>query len=135
MSGLSSFFAQYYSKATGKTYGYALKAFFKSVYGEDADYRECAEKYFDENRDYESDIRTFFATINERPPKSVNMMLAGVKSYLMENDVELKQMFWRRLRRRIRGTRAVTQDKVPSNAELRSRLIHMPRALNDTNNG
>jgi hypothetical protein len=44
----------------------------------------------------------------------------------MENGVELPGLFWRRLRGRKKGSRALTLDKVPSNAELRKVLNHMP---------
>jgi site-specific recombinase XerD len=44
----------------------------------------------------------------------------------MENKVELSQLFWRRLRGRIRGSQAVTSDKVPTNTELRMIMSHLP---------
>ncbi|MEM2027605.1 MAG: site-specific integrase [Candidatus Bathyarchaeia archaeon] len=39
--------------------------------------------------------------------------------FLMENDIELPALFWRK------GSRALMLDKVPSNAELRQILNHM----------
>lgn len=53
-------------------------------------------------------------------------MLAAVRSFLIENDVELPQKFWRRLIGRARGSRALTHDKIPSNVELRRVLMHTP---------
>jgi len=61
----------------------------------------------------EEDIKRFFASIKDNPPKSIHTWLAAVKSFLIENDVELPQKFWKRLSRRIRGSRAVTEDIVP----------------------
>lgn len=68
----------------------------------------------------------FFAAINAKPPKSVRLMLASVRSFLIENDVEFSQKFWRRLIGKVRGSRALTLDKVPSNVELRHIMLHMP---------
>lgn len=52
-------------------------------------------------------------------------MLAAVRTSLTENGVELPQLFWRRLRTRKKGTKALTMDRVPSNVELRRILTHM----------
>jgi site-specific recombinase XerD len=53
-------------------------------------------------------------------------MLSNVKTFLIENDVELPQKFWRRLSRRVKGSRAATQDRVPTTQELKTILTHMP---------
>lgn len=114
------------SKATQWTYKSALKRFFQSVYHEeDVVVEEYCDKYFATKRDYEEDIKRFFVSIKGKPPKSVQTWLAAVKSFLMENDVELPQKFWKRLNKRIGSTRAVTEDDVPSNVQLRQILSHM----------
>ena len=114
------------SKATAYTYKSALKKFFQSVYHEeDVDVEEYCDKYFETKRDYEEDIKRFFVSIKAEPPKSVQTWLAAVKSFLMENDVELPQRFWKRISKRIGSTRAVTEDIVPSNVQLRQILSHM----------
>ncbi len=56
----------------------------------------------------------------------MKVKLAAAKMFLLENNVELPQKFWRKLRRRTKGTRALTLDKVPSNVELRKIMMHMP---------
>jgi len=88
--------------------------------------QEYAERYFSEKREYEEDVEKFFISIKERPPKTIILMLSGVRTFLAENDIELKQTFWRKLRRRIKGSRARTKDKVPSNKELRRIFMHLP---------
>ena len=108
----------YSSKKTVESYKYGLKTFFNVIYGEGT-LESNAERYFQEKRDYEKDMQTFLAHIKERPPKTIGLLLSGVKVFLMENKVELSQLFWKRLRRRVKGSRAVTEDKVPSNVELR----------------
>lgn len=118
--------ALYQSPSTKKTYRWAIKEFCKSVYGEVTDLEEAVEKYFSEERDYDSDVKRFFSKINDRPPKSVRLLISSVKTFLLENRVELRELFWKRLSRRIKGSRAISQEKVPSNAELRRILTHLP---------
>jgi len=117
----------YQSKSTIYSYRWGLTAFFKAVYGEnEAKLEELGERYFNQKRDFERDVQDFFVTIKGRAPKSVRLMLTAVRSFLIENDIELPQKFWRRLRKRVKGSRALTLDKVPSNVELRRLLMHMP---------
>ena len=33
-----------------------------------------------------------------RPPKTIKTIMAAVKEYLLENEVELPQLFWKKLR-------------------------------------
>ena len=127
MNRVENFLKMYRSKSTVGTYRWALTEFFKSVYGEDeGKLEEHAERYFSEKRNYEQDIQNFLATINNKPPKSVRLCLAAVRTFLIENDVELPAKFWRRLIKHVRGSRALTLDKVPSNVELRRIIMHMP---------
>jgi len=127
MGRVEEFLKMYRSHNTVKAYRWALTEFFRSVYGEDEGrLEEHAERYFNEKRDVEKDIENFLAAINDKPPKSVRLCLTAVRTFLIENDVELPVKFWRRLIKRVRGSRALTLDKVPSNAELRRIIMHMP---------
>ncbi|MCS7113804.1 MAG: site-specific integrase [Candidatus Bathyarchaeota archaeon] len=45
--------------------------------------------------------------------------------FSLENGIELPALFWRKLKGRRKGSRALMLDKVPSNAELRRILSHM----------
>ena len=127
MNRIEKFLALYQSKQTANAYKWALTEFFKSVYGENEHKLEDqAERYFNEKRDLEEDMQNFFVAIKDKPPKSVKLMLAAVKSFFIENELELSQKFWRRLRGRIRGSRALTLDKIPNNRELKRILMHMP---------
>lgn len=101
----------------------------QSVYGPNkATVEERAEGYFAEEipRNYKEDIQSFFITIKDKPPKSVRLLLSAVRTFLIENDIELPEKFWRRLRKKVKGSRALTVDKIPSNLELRKILMHMP---------
>jgi len=127
MSRIEDFLRMYRSNNTVRVYRWALTEFFKTVYGEnEGKLEQHAERYFTEKRDIQGDIQNFFVAIKDKPPKSVRLMLAAVRSFLVENDVELSEKFWRRLRGRMRGGRALTLDKVPSNVEFRRILMHMP---------
>jgi len=127
MGRVENFLKLYSSMNTRRAYAWSLTEFFKTVYGEnEGRLEEHAERYFSENRDYEQDIQNFLVAINDKPPKTVRLMLTAVKSFLIENDVELPAKFWRRLIKRVRGNRALTLDTVPSNVELRRIIMHMP---------
>jgi integrase len=127
MSRVENFLKMYRSKNTISTYRWALTEYFKTVYGEnEGKLEDHAERYFQEKRNVQEDIHNFFAAINSKRPKSVRLMIAAVRTFLIENGVELSQKFWRRLRKRVKDSRALTLDKVPSNVGLRRILVHMP---------
>jgi len=108
----------------------ALKHFFEVVYGHSSlnikSLNAQAEAYFSENRDYERDIQEFLNAISKQAPKTVKVKVSAIRVFLSENNIEPKQKFWRRIRRRIRGSRALTMDKTPSNQELRKIIKHLP---------
>ena len=125
MSRLGKFFETFSSAGTVHTYSWCLTGFFGSVYGK-GDLESQAERYFQEARNREEDVRAFFAKVKDKPPKSVSLYLTAVRSLFTEENVELPSTFWKRLRGRKKGTRALTLDKVPSNAELKMILAYMP---------
>ena len=113
----------YQSESTVRAYKWGLEQFFKCL-GFQGSLEENAEAYMRQKRNYEEDVKTYFASLKGKPPKSVNICLTSVKMFLMENNVELPVLFWHRLKGRNKGTRALMLDKVPSNAELRRILSH-----------
>jgi integrase/outer membrane murein-binding lipoprotein Lpp len=114
----------YSSPNTVRAYKWGLEQFFECL-GFKGSLEENAEAYMRQKRNYEEDVKTYFASLKGKPPKSVNICLTSVKMFLMENGVELSALFWRRLQGRNKGKRALMLDKVPSNAELRRILSHM----------
>ena len=114
----------YQSESTVRAYRWALGQFFRRL-GFEGSLEENARAYMSQKRNYEEDVKTYFASLKGKPPKSVNICLTSVKMFLMENGVELPTLFWHRLKGRNKGTRALMLDKVPSNAELRRILSHM----------
>lgn len=125
ISKLTTFLNYYQSKQTKIAYKWAIKNFFNTVYEEDIPLEEKVEKYFLEKRDHKEDLNNFLTKINGKPPKSVRLMLSTIKTFLIENDVELPEKFWRRVGRRVKGNRAVTLDEVPDNQKLRKIFTHM----------
>ncbi|MCW4037309.1 MAG: site-specific integrase, partial [Candidatus Bathyarchaeota archaeon] len=117
---------QYTSKATIKSYKASLRNFFESLYGERKPLEGLAKRYVDEERDHEKDVHRFFISMKGRAPKTVRRNLSAIRTFLMENGVELPQLFWRRLRSRIQGSRAQTIDAVPSNADLKQIMMYLP---------
>ena len=115
----------YDSENTRRTYKLALKDFLRNIYG-DGDLINLAERYFRNKRDHKTDLQDFLAHINGRPPKTIRVYISVVRTFLMENDVELPEKFWRSLARKIKGSMARTVDKVPSNVQLRRIVMHMP---------
>lgn len=86
---VSNFLSSYHSKNTRLAYEQALGQFLKNLYGESSDLDASAERYFTEKRDCEKDIEEFVDSIRGLAPKSVKLKIAIVKTFLMENDVEL----------------------------------------------
>ena len=114
----------YSSPSTVKAYKWALNGFFQ-VLGFKGDLEENARAYFSQKRNYQEDVKAYFMSLKGKPPKTVSLCLSAVKMFLLENGVELPALFWRRLKGRRKGSRALMLDKVPSNAELRRILSHM----------
>jgi integrase len=115
----------YSSKSTVTVYKWALSKFLSHVGIKEGSLEERAKAYFASNRNYQEDVTSFFTSIKDLPPKSREAALAGVRVFLMENGVELPALFWRKLRGRGKGSRALMLDKVPSNTELKAILMHM----------
>lgn len=125
--GRLDYLKQYESINTVRAYMVSLQDFFETIYHERAGMEELAERYFSkEKRNYEEDIQNFLVAIKGLAPKTVKLRLSAIRVFLLENGVELSQQYWRRLRGRVKGSRALTFDKVPSNVELRKIMTHLP---------
>ena len=109
-----------------RSYTSALKKFFETIYGERDGLEELAERYFTEQRNYEEDVQAFAVAVKDSAPMTRRLSISAVRILLLENHVELPQLFWRRLRGRIKGARAITDDKVPDNETLRKVMMHLP---------
>ncbi|MCD6465955.1 site-specific integrase [Candidatus Bathyarchaeota archaeon] len=125
--GRLDYLSQFSSKSTVASYRSALKKFFQTVFDEPVkDLDVAAEKYFSEARDHAKCVEAFMVAMKAAPPKTRKAYLTAVRIFLLENEVELPQRFWRRLRGRIKGSRPVSTEKIPTREELRGIMQHLP---------
>jgi integrase len=80
--------------------------------------------YFGNERRYEDDVIAFLNHLEKKgmASKTIECKMGAVRSYLLENDVELKRRFWRRLH--ITGE-PVTKDRLFTKEELRMIFSHL----------
>jgi integrase len=124
---ITDFLNLYESESTKKVYRTVLKRFFKATYGaKKVNLEECTERYFSEKRNHEEDIQKLFTWLKGRPPMTVRLTFSCTKTFLPENNIELSDKFWRSITRRIKGSQARTQDRVPTNKELKQLMMHLP---------
>jgi len=124
-SRLERFFSTYESEVTKRNYKLMLTKYFKLFYGEGT-LEEQVEKYFAEKRDYEEDVRNYFSTLLTRPPKSVEVAMSMARTFLSDNEIEFPSRFWKELRRKKKGHGPITQDKIPTQEELRHIIMQLP---------
>ena len=117
MNKIEEFLQNYKSKATIQTYRSLIRKYFDTI-------DKNPDTYFKGKQDYEGDIKQFWKSINDKPPKTIAGSLAAVKAFLAEYNVELKQKFWKKLRGRTKGKRAWTDENVPTVEQLQKILTH-----------
>jgi len=128
LSKVKKFLDNYEVYGTQRNFYVAIQQFLKTFYPEttDENLEQIADKYFNEtNRNYEQDIITFLKSLNGKAPLSIKLKLSNVKTFLIEYDVELPLKFWKKISRRIKGSRALTLDRIPTTAELKQIIMHM----------
>jgi len=106
-----------YAENTRKHYRSNLKKYFNYL-------GVNPETYFDKKRDYKNDLLSFVRSLYDRPPLTQKCLINSVKQFLSEYDVDLKPKVWRNIRNRGKRQKPVTQDKIPTNAELKQILQH-----------
>jgi len=129
MSTVKKVLDNYDNPQTKRNFEVAITQFFESVYdrviaGDDLE--ETAEKYFSTERNYKEDFQNFFKSLNGMAPLTLKLKISNIKTFLVENDVELPQKFWKKINRRIKGSRALTLDRIPTNNEFKKLLLHVP---------
>lgn len=121
------FLSLYESPHTVKTYRLAMKWFLEEAYGSGD--LSLFDRYLEEarggKRDQKEDILKFYTSMKEKAPMTVGVRLAAVRTFLLENEIELSSQFWKRLRGRKRS-RAVTYDQPPTPEELKLAVNFMP---------
>jgi integrase len=128
MSKVKNFLENYDNLGTRRNLKVAIYKYFQSLYEEATleNLDVVAEKYFSTERDYERDLKIFLKSLNGSAPLTIKLKLSNIKNFLLENNVALTQKFWRQINRRIKGSRALTLDRIPTNSELKKILLHNP---------
>lgn len=123
---ITKFLRQYENQSTRNSYKTGLKLFFKSVYpalkGEDLD--SLSERYLTEDRDHREDMMNFKDSLRDKAPKTVGSRLNAVKVFLDENCINFPKRFFKNMNGKV--TEAITEEKVPSNEELRRIVEYLP---------
>ncbi|MCK4885042.1 tyrosine-type recombinase/integrase [Candidatus Bathyarchaeota archaeon] len=128
MNKVKEFLDNYDAPQTKRNFETSITQFFESVYGKKSikNLEETVEIYFAESRNAAQDIKKFLKSLNGLAPLTIKLKVSNIKIFLLENDVELPQKFWKRLSRLIKGSRALTLDRIPTNDEFKKILSHVP---------
>ncbi len=112
-------FVTMYPPPTEKAYRIHVWNFFTAIGKE-------PETYFDGNPDVKHDLATFLKHLQDegRPGTSIRTTLHAVKSFLVDYEHEPSRKTWKRLMRRIQGTRPATKTDVPKPHQLKEILEH-----------
>jgi integrase len=81
-------------------------------------------KYVNNGRNYNEDIKTYAKSIKELPPLSQKTRIACIKSFLIDNDIDVKLSTWKSINNRIPKGGPVTDNVRPTNEQLKQILAH-----------
>ena len=105
------------AERTKKNYKWILNQYFTEI-------KQDSNTYFKKDRDYQADVINWWHNHLDEVPKTRNTKLAIVKGFLEEYEIIFPKKFWLKLRRKRKGSRASTLDRVPTKSEFKSILIH-----------
>jgi integrase len=119
MSIIENFVKQFPSKNTQNSYRCHIKQFFNIL-------QTDPQAYFKTKRNYQDDVEKFWNSTEGKAPLTRSQTLCCIKIFLEDHDIELKQKFYKTLKRRMKGSvcRPITLDKVPSPSQLKEILQH-----------
>ena len=122
---VTNFLRQYDNVGTKEAYNIALRQFFELIYKKSKKtLDERAEQYFEEDRDYRNDMLLLKERLRVYAPTTILMKLAPNRLFFEENGVTIPKRFYRNLSGRI--TEAISEEKVPTNEELKRIIEYMP---------
>ena len=117
MDKIEIFVNTYSNKKTQTDYRNHLKNYFNLL-------KTKPESYFKNNRDYEKDITKWWEYNQKKAPLTALVRLSCVKIFMEENDVIISNKIIRRLKRKRKGNKPITLDRIPTNNELKRILEH-----------
>ena len=137
MVRLQEFLSDYQNASTRAGYNSALRSFIDFVYGpqrkgtkvsseEIEKYENLIDQYFEDNRDYQTDVKKFLQSISDRPPLSVRQAFNCVREFLSVNGMELEKKELRRIKKHVIPKGGVRTVEREMDVEvLRSILTHL----------
>ena len=82
------------------------------------------ETYFKKKRDYQADVEKWWRQHLDEVPKTRHTKLAIVRGLLEDNDIIFGKKYWMKLRKKRKGSRAATLDRVPTQTEFKTMMMH-----------
>lgn len=108
----------YSNKNTIMAYRSHLNKYFEII-------QQNPNTYFNNNRDYERDIITFWKYLDGKPPMTKRAFINTVQRFLIKNNKILRDLdIWDTIRVRLKGATGITEDYIPDNEELKKILLH-----------
>ena len=117
MDKIEDFVKTYSSKKTRTVYRNHLENYFKLL-------ATTPDTYFKDGRDYEKDITDWWNYNLKKAPMTCLARLSCVKMFLEENDILIPTKIIKRLKRKRKGNKPLTLDRIPTNSELKKILAH-----------
>ena len=121
MGKIEQFVKRYEKRShhTMNNYRYILQSYFKTI-------QQQPNTYFTKRNETQikQDITRYWDTISEQAPKSRDLKLACIKSFLIWNEIEIKTRFYKELRESIKEKGALTEDYVPKTIDLQKMIQH-----------
>lgn len=106
---------EYDAPRTIENYRSVLKKYFKFI-------KTDPNTYFDGDRNYEEDIENFRKYLMSFAKCTRSSYLNTIKQFIIFNNVELSQKFWKNLNKKKKGNRPVTLDDAPTHQVLQKIL-------------
>jgi len=114
---INDFLLEQRTKGTAYTYKSFLRKYFEEL-GEDPD------NYFKPERDYKRDAILFAKSISDKSPNYQRGAATCIRMFFEENDVELPNKIWKKIRKISGVTVSLTDTKCPTPMQLKQVLQH-----------
>lgn len=102
---------------TQRNYRWILNEYFREI-------KQDPNTYIQKDKDYREEIKNWWENHLIEVPKTRNTKLGVVKSFLEYHDIVYPKNFWIERRREKKGRRAATLDRVPTEKEFKTILLH-----------
>lgn len=119
MTAVDDFLLSYGSEKTRNGYKVALGHFFDFV-------KTTPDDYIDSDSNFEIDVRRFAQYLSgEYPaPKTFFSYITVVKMFFEYHQLQVNPVIWKQFKRLVKGTRARTQDRIPTDFELKKMMAY-----------